>query len=97
MLLNEGEQPELSEVGPAAGLVHVTSSGVPPGPSAVPGRGECPLPRKSAIHQLCRNCSRPLPVTPQDAAQFAPQPLIELLEDAFHLGELEGYIDGRES
>jgi hypothetical protein len=33
--------------------------------------------------------SRPFPLTPQDAAHLAPQPAIEVLERALHLGQPE--------
>lgn len=69
MLVKSGQHAELSKVGLAIGLVHVGGPGVPPGSPAVGGLRGGPFSRKSAVDQLQGSCSRPLPLTPEDAAR----------------------------
>ena len=89
MLLEEAQEPTVSEVSSRDCQVHVGRTGVPPWSVAIVGGDEGPLALKPQLHELCRPGARSLPLPPEYAAQSAPQPLVKLLEGSFDLGELE--------
>ena len=88
-LLLERDQPEPDEEGLAEGIVHVTGPGTPPGTETVVGRLTCALRRKTSLPQSCgaRGWSFPLP--PEGAAQPAPQPAVQFLENPFRFRQPE--------
>src|SRR5712671_2006392 len=89
VLLEERDQPELFEEGPSEGVVHVAGPGVPPGTVSIVGGRRCPSRVETPLHQALRAGARPFPLPPQDAAQLAPQPAVEFLEDPFCLRQPE--------
>ena len=86
---DEGWQTELREEGCAIGVVHVAGPGIPPRATAVIGRPPCPLPIEPALHQALEACPWSFPLTPENAAQFAPHPAVKLLEHPFGLRQPE--------
>ena len=89
MLIKERDRPEGFEVGSADCLVHMAGSGIPPGATAVVGRVPSPKLVDPMRHQFRLSCPWALPLAPKNAAQFAPHPAVEFLEDALCLSEPE--------
>src|SRR5271167_4330313 len=63
--------------------------GVPPGAMSVHGGRPGASLVKTPLHQAQGTGTRPFPLPPQDAAQFAPQPAVEFLEYPFGLRQPE--------
>src|SRR4051794_34435502 len=53
--------------------------GIPPGAASVVGGRPSPSLVETSLHQPLGAGARPFPLTPQDAAQPAPQPAVEFL------------------
>jgi hypothetical protein len=89
MLLEEAQETELAEETSRDGMVHVGRSRVPPWAMPVVGAGECSMALEPQLHEPFCPRARSLPLPPQNAAQPATQPLVQLLEGSLDLGLLE--------
>ena len=80
MFIEQAHEPEPPQPGRGHGRVHVARAGIPPRPPAV--EGGCP--REGHVEappaEFAETSAWALPLSPDDAAQLAAQPLIDVLE-----------------
>lgn len=69
------------------GGVHVAGPGIPPGAAAIERSGSCPFLIHSEFEQFFHAGAAAFPLPPLAAAEFAPHPGVEFLEDDFYPAE----------
>jgi hypothetical protein len=77
MLINQADEPLLSQRSGRQGLVHVTCPGIPPGTSTITGRLSRTDGIQPASDKLLTSGTRTLPLAPHNGPQFPPDPLVQ--------------------
>src|SRR6185295_4919020 len=86
MFIKEAQEPPFAQRGRRDSRVHVTGARVPPRAVPVAGRDTGARGVKAAAHKLLGSGPWSLPLPPQDAAESATKPRIELVEAAADVG-----------
>lgn len=86
MFLQQAHEAKPSQLGRGDGGVHVARTSIPPRPTTVQSGSARAVQVKPPPTQLADARAWPFPLAPENAAQFPTDPLVDILEAAFHLG-----------
>ena len=80
MFIEQAHETKLAQVGNRYGLIHMTRTGVPPWAPTIIGRYSSTVGVESSPVKFPSTRTGPLPLSPQDTAQFPTHPLVEFLK-----------------